>query len=47
MLDECISSLDEENSTNVLRVLTENYKGLVLCVCHQVIQGSFAHIINL
>lgn len=47
MLDECISSLDEGNASNVLRVLTENYKGLVICVCHQTVQGSFGHKIDL
>lgn len=47
MLDECISSLDEENSSIVLKTLSEKYKGLIICVCHQTIQGAFNHTIKL
>jgi exonuclease SbcC len=48
LLDECISSLDYDNSNNVLEGIRENYKGkLVIVISHQANEGAFDEIIHL
>lgn len=48
MLDECISSLDYDNCTNVIETLKEEYKGkMVICVHHQANEGLFDKVIRL
>jgi ABC-type transport system involved in cytochrome bd biosynthesis fused ATPase/permease subunit len=47
MLDESISSLDYDNSSNVLEGLKENYKGRsILIVSHQANEGFFDDIVK-
>lgn len=48
LLDECISSLDNETSDIVIETLREKYKGkLIFCVAHQVNTGIFEQVINI
>lgn len=47
MLDESVSSLDQETTTDVLEVISENFKGTVLCIAHQTVRGSFDKVIEL
>lgn len=48
MLDECISSLDYDNCTNVIETLKEEYKGkMIICVHHQANEGLFDKVIKL
>ena len=47
LLDECISSLDNETSDHVIDTLKTKYKGkLILCVAHQVNTGVFDQVIH-
>jgi exonuclease SbcC len=47
MLDECISSLDYDNCSNVLQTIRECYKGKsVICVHHQANEGLFDNVIK-
>ena len=48
LLDECISSLDNETSDTVIDTLKEKYKGkLIICVAHQVNTGVFDQVIKI
>ena len=47
LLDECVSSLDSVACQNVIDCLKERYHGLVLCVCHQVVTGSFDQVVDI
>lgn len=47
LLDECISSLDNETSAHVVNGLKDNYKNnLVVVVAHQVNEGLFDNVIK-
>jgi DNA repair exonuclease SbcCD ATPase subunit len=47
LLDECISSLDNETSAHVVNGLKDNYKNnLVIVVAHQVNEGLFDSVIK-
>lgn len=48
MLDECTANLDQEMTNTVLAGIKENFNNkLVLVVAHQVVTGSFDHILTL
>ena len=48
LLDECISSLDNETSDLVIETLKEKYKGkMIICVAHQVNIGVFDQVIKI
>lgn len=48
LLDECTASLDQINTQNVFESIKNNFKSrLVLAVAHQVVEGSYDHVINL
>ena len=48
LLDECISSLDVDNYTNVMEVLKEQVKNkTIILVSHQANEGLFDTIINI
>jgi exonuclease SbcC len=48
LLDECISSLDTENYTNVMDILSEQLKEkTIILVSHQANEGLFNNIINI
>ena len=48
LLDECISSLDTENYTNVMEVLKEHIRDkTIILVSHQANEGLFDEIINI
>lgn len=48
LLDECVSSLDQENASNVFEVLQTHCKNmLIILVAHQIVTGAFDSIITL
>jgi ABC-type transport system involved in cytochrome bd biosynthesis fused ATPase/permease subunit len=48
LLDECVSSLDQENANNVFECIKTQCKDkLVILVAHQIVTGMFDQIITL
>lgn len=48
LLDECVSSLDEDNADNVFSVIKENNKNkLVIVVAHQIVKGLFDDVLDI
>lgn len=47
LLDESLSSLDQETTEKILSFIKENFNGKVLCIAHQIVQGYFNDVINL
>jgi exonuclease SbcC len=47
LLDECLSSLDQETTEKILIFIRENFNGKVLCIAHQIVQGYFNDVIDL
>jgi ABC-type transport system involved in cytochrome bd biosynthesis fused ATPase/permease subunit len=48
LLDECVSSLDQENADNVFQCIREFHKDkLVIIVAHQIVTGIFDQVIQL
>lgn len=48
LLDESTSNLDHENTQNVFEVIKENFKDiLVIVIAHQVVEGSYDHVMYL
>lgn len=44
MLDESVSSLDQDSTTVVLEGIKDHFKGTILCIAHQTIQGNFDNV---
>lgn len=47
LLDECVSSLDQETTTNVIETVRNNFNGTVICIAHQTTTGIFDHVLEL
>jgi DNA repair exonuclease SbcCD ATPase subunit len=48
LLDESTANLDHENTQNVFEVIKENFKDiLVIAIAHQVVEGSYDHVMYL
>jgi DNA repair exonuclease SbcCD ATPase subunit len=47
MLDECVSSLDQETTTSVIKTIQSNFTGQIICIAHQTTTGIFDHVLNL
>lgn len=47
LLDECVASLDQESTGQVIDTIKANFKGLVICIAHQTTTGVFDHVIEL
>jgi DNA repair exonuclease SbcCD ATPase subunit len=48
LLDECTASLDQVNTQNVFESIKQNFSNrLVLAIAHQVVEGSYDHVIKL
>lgn len=48
LLDESTANLDHENTQNVFEVIKENFKDiLVVAIAHQVVEGSYDHVMYL
>lgn len=47
LLDECVASLDQETTTQVIDVVRQNFNGVVICIAHQTTTGIFDKIIQL
>lgn len=44
LLDECVSSLDQETTTNVIKTIQNNFTGQIICIAHQTTTGIFDHV---
>lgn len=44
LLDECVSSLDQETTTNVIQTIQNNFTGQIICIAHQTTTGIFDHV---
>lgn len=47
MLDESVSSLDQETTNVVMKAIRNNFNGTTLCIAHQTIKGTFDRVIEL
>lgn len=47
MMDESVSSLDQDTTANVMEAIKENFNGTILCIAHQTVTGTFDHVIQL
>lgn len=47
LLDECVASLDQESTGQVIDTIKENFKGIVICIAHQTTTGVFDHVLEL
>lgn len=47
MLDENISSLDQETATSVVESIRENFNGTILCIAHQTVRGMFDKVFEI
>ncbi|ASZ85096.1 116L [Cherax quadricarinatus iridovirus] len=47
LLDECIASLDQETTEDVVNTIKLNFKGMVLFIAHQTTLGVFDKVIEL
>lgn len=47
LLDECVSSLDQETTTNVIQTVRNNFNGTIICIAHQTTTGIFDHVLEL
>lgn len=47
LLDECVSSLDQDSATFVIDVIKQNFRGTVICIAHQITKGLFDQVIEL
>lgn len=45
MLDEVLASLDQESTDRVLGAIKETFRGTVLCIAHQTVEGVFDSVI--
>ena len=44
LLDECVSSLDQETTTSVIKTIQNNFTGQIICIAHQTTTGIFDHV---
>lgn len=47
LLDECVASLDEDTTTEVINVIKTHYDGYIVCIAHQTTEGVFDEVIQL
>lgn len=47
LLDECVSSLDQETTTNVIETVQNNFNGTIICIAHQTTTGIFDQVVEL
>lgn len=47
LLDECVSSLDQETTTSVIKTIQNNFNGQIICIAHQTTTGIFDHVLEL
>lgn len=47
LLDECVSSLDQETTTNVIETVRNNFNGTIICIAHQTTTGIFDQVLEL
>lgn len=47
LLDECVASLDQESTGQVIDTIKANFKGTVICIAHQTTTGVFDHVLEL
>lgn len=47
LLDECVSSLDQDTTTNVIQTVRDNFNGTIICIAHQTTTGIFDHVLEL
>lgn len=47
LLDECVSSLDQETTTSVIKTIQSNFSGQIICIAHQTTTGIFDHVLEL
>ncbi len=47
LLDECVASLDQESTGQVIDTVKNNFKGTVICIAHQTTTGVFDHVLEL
>jgi len=47
LLDECVSSLDQDSTGQVIDTIKTNFRGTVICIAHQTTTGVFDHVLYL
>lgn len=47
LLDECVASLDQESTGQVIEAIKTNFNGTVICIAHQTTTGVFDHVLEL
>jgi len=47
LLDECMASLDQESTEQVIDTIKANFSGIVICIAHQTTTGVFDHVLEL
>ena len=47
LLDECVASLDQESTGQVIDTIKANFRGNVICIAHQTTTGVFDHVLEL
>jgi DNA repair exonuclease SbcCD ATPase subunit len=47
LLDECVASLDQESTGQVIDTIKGNFRGMVICIAHQTTTGVFDHVLEL
>jgi chromosome segregation ATPase len=47
LLDECVASLDQESTGQVIDAIKANFRGTVICIAHQTTTGVFDHVLEL
>lgn len=47
LLDECVASLDQESTGQVIDTIKANFRGTVICIAHQTTTGVFDHVLEL
>jgi exonuclease SbcC len=47
LLDECVASLDQESTGQVIDTIKDNFKGTVICIAHQTTTGVFDYVLTL
>ena len=47
MLDESVSSLDQETTDVVMKAIRENFSGTIICIAHQTVKGAFDRVVEL
>jgi DNA repair exonuclease SbcCD ATPase subunit len=47
LLDECVASLDQESTGQVIDTIKANFRGTVICIAHQTTTGVFDRVLEL